>query len=75
MIIFFLLIGRTLEQLSKSRVMDLTQRLSGLAPSFARRLKADGTEQQVGLEELREGDRIRIHPGELIPADGTIING
>ena len=75
MIIFFLLIGRTLEQLSKSRVMDLTERLSGLAPSFARRLKADGTEQQVGLEELREGDQIRVHPGEVIPADGTIING
>ena len=73
--IFFLLIGRTLEQLSKSRVMDLTERLSGLAPSFARRLKTDGTEQQVGLEELREGDQIRVHPGEVIPADGTIING
>ena len=51
------------------------RRLSGLAPSFARRLKADGTEKQVGLEELREGDQIRVHPREVIPADGTIING
>ncbi len=75
MIIFFLLIGRTLEQLSKSRVMDLTERLSGLAPSFARLLKPDGTEQQVGLEEIQEGDRLRVHPGDSIPADGIVIHG
>ncbi|HCP35326.1 MAG TPA: hypothetical protein DIT94_13110 [Deltaproteobacteria bacterium] len=75
MIIFFLLIGRTLEQLSKSRVMDLTERLSGLAPSFARLLKSDGTEQQVGLEEIQEGDRLRVHPGDSIPADGIVIHG
>ena len=55
--------------------MDLTERLSGLAPSFARLLKPDGTEQQVGLEEIQEGDRLRVHPGDSIPADGIVIHG
>jgi P-type Cu+ transporter len=46
-----------------------------LAPRTARRLKVDGAEEDVPLEELRTGDRLRICPGEKVPVDGRIVEG
>ncbi len=51
------------------------RQLLDLAPRTARRLRSDGTEEDVPVELLQIGDRLRVRPGEKVPADGHVLEG
>jgi Cu+-exporting ATPase len=75
MIITLVLLGQMLEQRARSRTGAAIKALLGLAPKTARRIEEDGTEQDVPLEEIKIGDRIRVRPGEKVPVDGEVLEG
>ena len=69
------LLGQVFELKARSQTSSAIKALLGLAPETARRIAADGTEQDVPLEEVRVGDRLRVRPGEKIPVDGVVVEG
>lgn len=69
------LLGQILEQRAHSRTDAAIRGLMDLAPKIAHRLGTDGREQDVPVEEVRPGDRLRVRPGENIPVDGAITEG
>ncbi|MBS7668132.1 heavy metal translocating P-type ATPase [Croceicoccus sp. 1NDH52] len=68
------LLGQVLELRARERTSGALKALLSLAPRTARRIGADGDEE-VALDELQVGDRLRIRPGEKIPVDGTVAEG
>ncbi len=68
------LLGQVLELRARSRTGAAVRALLGLAPKTARRLTEDG-EEDVPLERVAAGDRLRIRPGETIPVDAVILDG
>jgi len=74
-IITLVLLGEWLELLARSRTSAAIRELLGLSPKTARRLRADGGEEEVPLDSLSVGDRVRVRPGEKIPVDGRVIDG
>jgi Cu+-exporting ATPase len=75
MIVTIVLIGQILEQRTHNRTEDAIRSLVNLAPRMATRLKEDGAEKEIPLDAVKEGDRLRVRPGEKIPVDGTIVDG
>lgn len=75
MIIAFILLGRTLEARSRRRATGAIRELLSLLPDRATRIEPDGSEREVAVAELRPGDRVRVRPGERIPADGKVVEG
>ncbi|MCC2253631.1 cation-translocating P-type ATPase [Ruminococcus sp. CLA-AA-H200] len=73
-VVFIMAIGALLEEATTNRAKKGLKNLISLAPSKGRRLK-DGKEEMIPAEEIRQGDILRILPGETIPVDGTIISG
>ena len=73
--VFFLLIGRYVEAISKNRAIDATRRLMALQPKVARKLTQEGEEEVVPVRLLAPGDRVRVRPGDRIPVDGEVIDG
>jgi len=69
------LLGQVLELKARSRTGAAIKALLRLAPKTARRLKSDGDEEDVPLDEVRPGDLLRVRPGEKVPTDGTVIEG
>ncbi len=69
------LLGQVLELRARSRTSGALRALLGLAPPVARRLAADGSEQDVPLAEVQAGDRLRVRPGEKVPVDGSVVEG
>jgi len=69
------LLGQVLELKARSRTSGAIKALLGLAPKTARRISADGTEQDVDLKAIQVGDKLRVRPGEKIPIDGVVIEG
>ena len=73
-VVFIMAIGALLEEATTNRAKKGLKKLISLAPTKGRRLM-DGKEEMIPAEEIRQGDILRILPGETIPVDGTIING
>ena len=69
------LLGQILELNARGRTGAAIRALLGLAPKTARRVRVDGTEEDIHLSEVQVGDRIRVRPGEKIPADGKVVEG
>ncbi len=74
MFTFFLLAGRFLEMAARHRAGQAAEELVKLLPAMATRLGDEG-EEVVAVSELAPGDRLRIKPGESVPADGVIVEG
>lgn len=74
-IVTLVLLGQVLELRARSRTGSAIRALLGLAPKHARRVDADGREQDVPLEAIVVGDHLRVRPGEKVPVDGRIIDG
>jgi len=74
-IVTLVLLGQVLELRARSRTGAALRALLGLAPKTARRLGDDGTEEDVPLDRVRPGDRLRIRPGEKVPVDGVVLEG
>jgi Cu+-exporting ATPase len=73
-ILILVLIGQILELAARERTGDAIRALMNLAPKTARRVTEAG-EQDVPLEEIRVGDRLRVRPGESVPVDGALVEG
>jgi len=69
------LLGQVLELRARSRTNAAIKLLLGLAPKTARIVRDDGREEDIPLEQVQPGDRLRIRPGEKVPVDGTVIEG
>ncbi len=69
------LLGQVLELRARSRTGGAIRALLGLAPKTARRIREDGTEEDVPLDQVRPGDRLRVRPGEKVPVDGVVLEG
>ena len=69
------LLGQVLELRARSRTSSALKALLGLAPKTARRLRPDGGEEDVPLDQVNGGDRLRVRPGEKIPVDGSVMEG
>ena len=74
-IVVLVLLGQVLELRARSRTSAAIRSLLGLAPETARRIEADGTEQEVPLVDVHVGNRLRVRPGERIPVDGAVLEG
>ncbi|OLF55153.1 heavy metal translocating P-type ATPase [Pseudomonas chlororaphis] len=75
MFALFLLAGRYLERRARERTAAATAQLVNLLPASCLRLGSDGQSERILLNELRLGDRVLVHPGAILPADGKILDG
>jgi Cu+-exporting ATPase len=69
------LLGQVLELRAREQTSGAIRALLDLAPKTARRLKDDGTDEEVSLDAVAVGDRLRVRPGEKVPVDGEVIDG
>jgi len=69
------LLGQVLELRARDQTSGAIKALLNLAPKTARRMKPDGTEEDVALESIAVGDLLRVRPGEKVPVDGVITEG
>ncbi|MGF7180482.1 copper-transporting P-type ATPase [Tunturiibacter psychrotolerans] len=69
------LLGQVLELKARSQTSGAIKALLGLAPKTARRIAADGTEQDVDLNAIQVGNKLRVRPGEKVPIDGVVVEG
>jgi Cu+-exporting ATPase len=69
------LLGQVLELRARSATGKAIRALLGLAPKTARRVREDGSEEDVPLEHVHVGDVLRVRPGEKVPVDGEVIEG
>jgi Cu+-exporting ATPase len=74
-IVSLTLMGQLLELRARSRTSGAIRALLRLAPATARRLKADGAEEDIPLSHVHAGDRLRVRPGEKVPVDGVVLEG
>lgn len=75
MFVFLLLTGRYLEMMARHKASAAADALVKLLPTIAARINTRGEEEMVPVIELCSGDRVRIRPGESVPADGVILEG
>ena len=69
------LLGQVLELRAREATSGAIKALLDLAPKTARRIRADGTDEEVQIAVLQPGDRLRVRPGEKVPVDGEIVEG
>ena len=69
------LLGQVLELRARETTSGAIRALLDLAPKTARRIRNDGTEEEVPLDQVRVGDRLRVRPGEKVPIDGVVLEG
>ncbi|MBJ6126864.1 heavy metal translocating P-type ATPase [Microvirga splendida] len=69
------LLGQVLELRARETTSGAIRALLNLAPKTARKILPDGTEQEVQLDTVQAGDRLRVRPGEKVPVDGAVLEG
>jgi Cu+-exporting ATPase len=74
-IIVLVLLGQVLELRARERTGGAIRALLDLAPKMARRVRDDGREEDVALDQVQRGDLLRVRPGEKVPVDGTVEDG
>ncbi len=74
-IVVLVLFGQVLELRAREQTGGAIRALLNLAPKTAWRLRADGTDEQITLDRVQVGDRLRVRPGDAIPVDGTVLEG
>ena len=74
-IVTLVMLGDVLQLRAMGQTSQAIQQLLELAPNLAWRLRDDGTEEQVPLESVKVGDRLRVKPGEKVPVDGAVTEG
>ncbi|GGC10351.1 copper-translocating P-type ATPase [Marivita lacus] len=74
-IVTLVFVGQVLELRARERTGDAIRALLDLAPKTARRILPDGSEYDAPLENIMEGDRLRVRPGDAVPVDGVVIEG
>lgn len=75
MIVTLILLGQVLELRARSQTGTAIKKLLGLAAKTARRVREDGGDEDVPLEAIHVGDRLRVRPGEKVPVDGVVVQG
>ena len=74
-IVTLVLLGQVMELKARSQTSSAIRALLDLTPKMARRVKPDGSEEDVSLDVVKPGDSLRVRPGEKIPVDGIVIDG
>jgi Cu+-exporting ATPase len=74
-IVTLVLLGQVLELRARSQTSSAIRALLDLAPKRARRLREDGSDEDIPLEDVVPGDRLRVRPGEKVPVDGVVLEG
>ena len=74
-IVTLVLLGDFLQLRAMGQTSQAIQQLLQLAPNLAWRMRDDGSEEQVALDTVAVGDRLRVKPGEKVPVDGTVLEG
>ncbi len=74
-IVSLTLMGQLLELKARSRTSSALRALLNLAPKTARRIRPDGTEEDIELTHVHVGDKLRVRPGEKVPVDGVVLEG
>ena len=69
------LLGQVLELRARESTSGAIRALLDLAPKTARRLRDGGAEEEVSLDQVHVGDRLRVRPGEKVPVDGIVVEG
>ncbi len=69
------LLGQVMELRARSRTNSAIRALLDLAPKLARILRDDGREEDIPLDQVKQGDRLRVRPGEKVPVDGIVLEG
>jgi len=69
------LLGQVLELRAREATSGAIKALLGLAPKTARRVKNDNSDEEVSLDAINVGDRLRVRPGDKVPVDGTVLEG
>ncbi|MEP6885260.1 MAG: heavy metal translocating P-type ATPase [Gammaproteobacteria bacterium] len=69
------LLGQVLELRAREKTGGAIRALLKLAPKTARRIRADGTDEEVALDQIHVGDKLRVRPGDAVPADGSVSEG
>ena len=74
-IVTLVLLGQVLELRARQQTGTAIKALLGLAPKTARRIKQDGSDEDVPLDHIQPGDHLRVRPGEKVPVDGIVLEG
>jgi len=74
-IVVLVLLGQVLELRARERTGGAIRALLDLAPKMARIVRADGSEEEITLEDVQVGDHLRVRPGDKVPVDGLIFEG
>ena len=74
-LVTIMLLGHWIEMRSISQAQGALQELAKLLPDTARRIREDGTEEEVAVSEIRRGDLVLVRPGESVPVDGVVRKG
>ena len=74
-IVVLVLLGQVLELRARERTGGALRALLDLAPQTARRVNASGDEEEVPLDRVQHGDRLRVRPGDKVPVDGEVLEG
>lgn len=74
-IVTMVLLGQVMELKARGQTSAAIKALLGLAPKTARRLRESGSEEDIPLDQVEAGDRLRVRPGEKVPVDGVVLEG